>query len=304
MTARRCCARSTSRRRCRSRRCAAPTQVFLGRDPCSCDRTPVSSSSARNSVSAARRLGDRRLAPGRPDPGPRRVLAALRSPGARGGARHLRARRARRGHRARRGDRQSVGPRRRLARVATATSTARRSATCSTSSRSPSPTSPRCPSVAPTGCSTSTAAYGLPPFLADEAGVDSGSMIAQYAQAALVTEMKRLASPASVDSIPSSGMQEDHVSMGWHAARKLRQVARRLPRRAWRSNSSPARARSRFAHRSARHRSTAAVADRVNARLRRARPRPVALTGDRGGERTRRAVGELLDIASRFVTLQ
>jgi len=52
--------------------------------------------------------------------------------------------------------------------------------------------------------------YGLPPFLA------------QYAQAALVAEMKRLASPASVDSIPSSGMQEDHVSMGWHAARKLR----------------------------------------------------------------------------------
>jgi histidine ammonia-lyase len=64
--------------------------------------------------------------------------------------------------------------------------------------------------------------FGLPPFLAKKAGVDSGLMIAQYAQAALVTEMKRLASPASVDSIPSSGMQEDHVSMGWHAARKLR----------------------------------------------------------------------------------
>jgi histidine ammonia-lyase len=64
--------------------------------------------------------------------------------------------------------------------------------------------------------------FGLPPFLADTAGVDSGLMIAQYAQAGLVTEMKRLAVPASVDSIPSSGMQEDHVSMGWHAARKLR----------------------------------------------------------------------------------
>ena len=64
--------------------------------------------------------------------------------------------------------------------------------------------------------------YGLEPFLAHQAGVDSGLMIAQYAQAALVSEMKRLASPASVDSIPSSGMQEDHVSMGWHAARKLR----------------------------------------------------------------------------------
>jgi histidine ammonia-lyase len=64
--------------------------------------------------------------------------------------------------------------------------------------------------------------WGLPPFLAHQAGVDSGLMIAQYSQAALVTEMKRLAQPASVDSIPSSGMQEDHVSMGWHAARKLR----------------------------------------------------------------------------------
>ncbi|HEV2426639.1 MAG TPA: histidine ammonia-lyase [Acidimicrobiales bacterium] len=64
--------------------------------------------------------------------------------------------------------------------------------------------------------------FGLPPFLAHQAGVDSGLMIAQYAQAAMVAEMKRLAAPASVDSIPSSGMQEDHVSLGWHAARKLR----------------------------------------------------------------------------------
>lgn len=66
--------------------------------------------------------------------------------------------------------------------------------------------------------------HGLPPFLADDPGVDSGLMIAQYTQAALVTENKRLAAPASVDSIPSSAMQEDHVSMGWHAARKLRSV--------------------------------------------------------------------------------
>jgi histidine ammonia-lyase len=63
---------------------------------------------------------------------------------------------------------------------------------------------------------------GLPPFLADDPGVDSGHMIAQYTQAALVSELKRLAAPASVDSIPSSAMQEDHVSMGWSAARKLR----------------------------------------------------------------------------------
>ena len=64
--------------------------------------------------------------------------------------------------------------------------------------------------------------HGLPPFLADDPGVDSGLMIAQYTQAALVSENKRLAVPASVDSIPSSAMQEDHVSMGWSAARKLR----------------------------------------------------------------------------------
>ncbi|MHC3000462.1 histidine ammonia-lyase [Microbacterium sp. HJ5] len=64
--------------------------------------------------------------------------------------------------------------------------------------------------------------HGLPPFLADEVGVDSGLMIAQYAAAGIVSELKRLAVPASVDSIPSSAMQEDHVSMGWAAARKLR----------------------------------------------------------------------------------
>ncbi len=72
--------------------------------------------------------------------------------------------------------------------------------------------------------------HGLPPFLADDPGVDSGHMIAQYSQAALVSEMKRLAAPASVDSIPSSAMQEDHVSMGWSAARKLRRSVDALTR--------------------------------------------------------------------------
>lgn len=72
--------------------------------------------------------------------------------------------------------------------------------------------------------------HGLPPFLADDAGVDSGLMIAQYTQAALVSEMKRLAVPASADSIPSSAMQEDHVSMGWSAARKLRTAIDNLTR--------------------------------------------------------------------------
>ena len=64
--------------------------------------------------------------------------------------------------------------------------------------------------------------HGLNAFLADDPGVDSGHMIAQYTAAGIVSEMKRLAAPASVDSIPSSAMQEDHVSMGWSGARKLR----------------------------------------------------------------------------------
>jgi histidine ammonia-lyase len=143
--------------------------------------------------------------------------------------------------------------------------------------------------------------YGLPPFLAHHAGVDSGLMIAQYSQAALVTEMKRLASPASVDSIPSSGMQEDHVSMGWHAARKLRRAidafanvlaiellasARAL---ALRAPMAPSEA-------------TGAVSDRVN-----------ALSGGPGHDRWLSpeiaAVGdvvrsgELLDVVARYVQL-
>jgi histidine ammonia-lyase len=72
--------------------------------------------------------------------------------------------------------------------------------------------------------------HGLNPFLADDPGVDSGHMIAQYTQAAIVSELKRLANPASADSIPSSAMQEDHVSMGWSAARKLRRAIDGLTR--------------------------------------------------------------------------
>jgi len=75
-----------------------------------------------------------------------------------------------------------------------------------------------------------TRSHGLPAFLAHDPGVDSGLMIAQYTQAALVSENKRLASPASVDSIPSSGMQEDHVAMGWSAGLKLRQSLENLRR--------------------------------------------------------------------------
>jgi len=65
---------------------------------------------------------------------------------------------------------------------------------------------------------------GLPPFLAPEAGTNSGFMLAQYTAASLVSENKVLAHPASVDSIPTSGKQEDHVSMGWTATRKLADV--------------------------------------------------------------------------------
>ena len=67
--------------------------------------------------------------------------------------------------------------------------------------------------------------HGLPPFLADDPGVDSGYMIAQYTQAAIVCELKRLA-VAGVRGLASRAraMQEDHVSMGWSAARKLRRA--------------------------------------------------------------------------------
>ena len=65
---------------------------------------------------------------------------------------------------------------------------------------------------------------GLPPFLAPAAGTNSGFMLAQYTAASLVSENKVLAHPASVDTIPTSGKQEDHVSMGWTSVRKLREV--------------------------------------------------------------------------------
>ncbi|MCP9971005.1 histidine ammonia-lyase [Actinomadura madurae] len=106
----------------------------------------------------------------------------------------------------------------------TGTSTGRPSPTCSTSSRCPaadvaSMSERRTDRMLDRGRSG-----GLPAFLADDPGVDSGHMIAQYTQAGIVSELKRLAAPASADSIPSSAMQEDHVSMGWTAARKLRRA--------------------------------------------------------------------------------
>jgi histidine ammonia-lyase len=69
-----------------------------------------------------------------------------------------------------------------------------------------------------------TRSQGLPAFLSPDPGVNSGYMITQYLQAALVAENRVLAHPASVDSVPTSGSQEDHVSMGWGAGKKLLEV--------------------------------------------------------------------------------
>jgi histidine ammonia-lyase len=66
---------------------------------------------------------------------------------------------------------------------------------------------------------------GLPPFLVKDAGLNSGFMIAQVTAAALVSENKQMAHPCSVDSIPTSANQEDHVSMATHAARRLNEMA-------------------------------------------------------------------------------
>lgn len=71
---------------------------------------------------------------------------------------------------------------------------------------------------------------GLPPFLATNPGIECGLMIAQYTAASLVSENKILAHPASVDSIPTSGNQEDHVSMGTIAARQVRQIVHNVAR--------------------------------------------------------------------------
>ncbi len=72
--------------------------------------------------------------------------------------------------------------------------------------------------------------HGLPAFLAGDPGVDSGLMIGHYTAASMCEENRRLATPSSVDSYATSGMQEDHVSMAWGAARKLRKVVDNLAR--------------------------------------------------------------------------
>ena len=163
------------------------------------------------------------------------------------------------------------------------------SATCSTSSPSRSPTSASMSErrtdrmLDVVALSTACRLPGRP-----TPGVDSGLMIAQYTQAALVAEMKRLAAPASVDSIPSSAMQEDHVSMGWRAARKLRRSPRRLRRRARdRARLTAARALDLRAPLEPRRRRPPPREPTASAPSRRRDPaRPLARTGDRGGRRT------------------
>jgi histidine ammonia-lyase len=66
---------------------------------------------------------------------------------------------------------------------------------------------------------------GLPAFLAPDSGVNSGFMLAQVTAAALVAENRMLCHPASIDNIPTSANQEDHVSMATHGARRLREMA-------------------------------------------------------------------------------
>ena len=192
---------------------------------------PGQAVSAENIRKVMAHSADSRVAPHRGlHPRPGRLLDALRPGGRRRRARHRRPRRpggragSSRPRSTTRSSRPTAGSR------ATATSTGRRWPTCSTSSRSSPLTWRRSRSGAPTGSSTSHAATDCRRSSPTTPASTAGHMIAQYTQAAIVSEMKRLAAPASVDSIPSSAMQEDHVSMGWSAARKLRRAVDGLSR--------------------------------------------------------------------------
>ena len=237
---------------------------------------------------AARRLRRRRLAP-RPglQPGAGRLLAALLAPGARRRPRHRRARRDRRRARAGLGRRQ---PRRRRA-----------TGVESNGNFHGAPVAYVLDFLAIVAADVASISerrtdrfldkarnHGLPPFLADDPGVDSGHMIAQYTQAAIVSELKRLAVPASVDSIPSSAMQEDHVSMGWSAARKLRRAVDGLTRVVAIEVLTAARALDLRAPLEPSPATGAVVASAALLRHRGARPRPAPLARDRGRRRAGR----------------
>ena len=106
----------------------------------------------------------------------------------------------------------------------TGTSTESRSRSRSTLWPSPSPSWRRSPSAASSGSSTRACPTACRAFLTTDGGLNSGFMIPQYVAASLVSENKVLAHPASVDSIPTSAGQEDHVSMGNAAGLKAWQV--------------------------------------------------------------------------------
>ncbi len=110
---------------------------------------------------------------------------------------------------------------------------------------------------------------GLPAFLTPRPGLNSGFMIPQVTAAALVSENKQRAYPASVDSIPTSANQEDHVSMAAHGARRLARMAQERRPSSWRSRRSPRRRRSSSMPPCGR----APPLEAVRARLRREAPR-------------------------------
>ena len=175
----------------------------------------------------ARGLGDHRVAP-LVRQGAGRLLAALRAAGARRLPRPARLRRGDGRGRAERGDRQPARARRRRpASSRTATSTASRSRSRSTRSRWRSPSWRASPSGASSGSSTRASRTGCRRSSTVEGGLNSGFMIPQYVAAALVSARTRsLCHPASVDSIPTSAGQEDHVSMGNAAGLKALAGAR------------------------------------------------------------------------------
>ena len=230
--ARCCCAPPTSPPRCRSRASSAPT----GSSPPSCrrsGRTPGQALSAANLTAVLAGLRRGRLPPRTGlQPGAGRLLAALLAAGARRRPRHRRARRA-----------PSPAASWPVA-VDNPVVLAEEGRVESNGNFHGAPVAYVLDFLAIVAADVASISerrtdrfldkarnHGLPPFLADDPGVDSGHMIAQYTQAAIVSELKRLAVPGvSVDSIPSSAMQEDHVSMGWSAARKLRRSVDGLTR--------------------------------------------------------------------------
>ena len=125
---------------------------------------------------------------------------------------------------------------------------------------------------------------GLPAFLTTDGGLNSGFMIPQYVAASLVSENKSLCHPASVDSIPTSAGQEDHVSMGNASGLKAWQVSR-TPSTRSRSSCSPRRRRSSSSRRSSPARGARATHEHVRTLSPRLRDdRPLG-AGHRGGRR-------------------